>query len=315
MSHKNYKSLSRQVYERLHEMEGFGRSKHADKINGVDDKYIYSYTTMKTYDKRCRYFTDYVKSSADIRNVLGHKPRTIDECRQFVKGYIKHQVDRNLSPYTIRLDVAALEKLYGMKIEMELPQNVRAGITRSRFRTEKDKHFSAAKNEDLINFCKSCGPRRAELEKLSAGNLREIEGKYFISYEKGTKGGKQRLSPIVGSSDEIKRAVEYIKTLKGKNHVHGALDVHSLRAVYAARVYYANKQSLNSLEGKYINYTELTGKRDRNGNIIFKPALYICRKDKAGVVYDRAALLEASKALGHNREDVVAGHYLYNSVL
>ncbi|MBQ0028247.1 MAG: hypothetical protein KBS96_06555 [Lachnospiraceae bacterium] len=39
---------------------------------------------------------------------------------------------------------------------------------------------------------------------------------------------------------------------------------------------------------------------------------YICRKDKAGVVYDRQAMLYASRQLGHNRIDVIANSYLHN---
>ena len=38
---------------------------------------------------------------------------------------------------------------------------------------------------------------------------------------------------------------------------------------------------------------------------------YYCRSDRKGVVYDRRALFEASAALGHNRETVVAEHYLH----
>jgi len=36
------------------------------------------------------------------------------------------------------------------------------------------------------------------------------------------------------------------------------------------------------------------------------------RKDRAGVVLDRAAMAKVSKWLGHNRLDVIAGHYLYD---
>ena len=39
---------------------------------------------------------------------------------------------------------------------------------------------------------------------------------------------------------------------------------------------------------------------------------YICRKDKAGIIYDRKAMLYASKQLGHNRIDVIANSYLHD---
>ena len=38
--------------------------------------------------------------------------------------------------------------------------------------------------------------------------------------------------------------------------------------------------------------------------------IYCCRGDLAGVWYDRKAMLIASRNLGHNRVDVIAGHYL-----
>ena len=42
------------------------------------------------------------------------------------------------------------------------------------------------------------------------------------------------------------------------------------------------------------------------------PTKYICRKDLKEVIYDRQALFKVSKNLGHNRENVVVGHYLYH---
>lgn len=38
---------------------------------------------------------------------------------------------------------------------------------------------------------------------------------------------------------------------------------------------------------------------------------YIMRGDRKGVVLDRQAMKTASEFLGHNRESVIAGHYLY----
>ena len=66
-------------------------------------------------------------------------------------------------------------------------------------------------------------------------------------------------------------------------------DIHSYRADYASRIYL-----------KYARPIEELPRKER----------YICRKDKRGVVYDRAAMLEASRALGHNRISVVGEHYL-----
>jgi hypothetical protein len=50
------------------------------------------------------------------------------------------------------------------------------------------------------------------------------------------------------------------------------------------------------------------------GCFLFEKELYRCRKDKYGIVYDRKAMLIVSKALGHERIDVIAQSYLNNAV-
>ena len=42
----------------------------------------------------------------------------------------------------------------------------------------------------------------------------------------------------------------------------------------------------------------------------FQSEVYVCRKDEAGKKLDKAAMHIASKALGHNRLDVIANSYL-----
>ena len=42
-----------------------------------------------------------------------------------------------------------------------------------------------------------------------------------------------------------------------------------------------------------------------------KNELYIMRKERAGEKYDRVAMLEVSRQLGHNRVGVIAESYLY----
>ena len=42
----------------------------------------------------------------------------------------------------------------------------------------------------------------------------------------------------------------------------------------------------------------------------YQSQVYACRKDEAGKKLDKAAMLVCSKALGHNRIDVVANNYI-----
>ena len=67
-------------------------------------------------------------------------------------------------------------------------------------------------------------------------------------------------------------------------------DIHSYRADYCKSVYTLHARPIADIP-----------KGDR----------YYCRRDLKGIVYDKCAMLIASRALGHNRINVIAGHYLY----
>ena len=58
-------------------------------------------------------------------------------------------------------------------------------------------------------------------------------------------------------------------------------------------------------------YIDIEGKPKMKSGYRDTSSSFFCRGDLKGKVYDRRALFEASRALGHNREDVVAEHYLY----
>ena len=303
---KNNKTLAKQVFDNLELKKGFGRSKHQDKHLGITRDYIYSYSTYKAYLKHSLYFTDWCKENKDIKAKLGHKPKTLEECKPYVEEFIRYQEERGLSAYTIKLEKSALEKLYGEEFIFKTKATKRVDITRSRNAAKRDKNFSEENNWELVNACKHVGFRRFELEKCKASDLILEDGQYYVSII--GKGGRPRLAPII---DNDLATIQYIKSLNGKNKVHNGADIHSYRSDYATSIYNQHKTNdLESLKGKKINYTELTGKRDKNGKTIYKSALYICRKDRAGVVLDRRAMILASQALGHNRENVVGEHYI-----
>ena len=110
--------------------------------------------------------------------------------------------------------------------------------------------------------------------------------------------------------EEIEITISYINTLTGKNHVHSNADIHAYRAEYATRLYKQVARDINGLRGSKINYTAITGKRNKDGSDIYKNAVYYCRGDQKGTALDRAAMIAASQCLGHNRESVVGEHYI-----
>lgn len=308
MSHKNKRSLFQQGYDRLQSMNGYGRSKHEDKALKLDKQFIYSFNSMKTYQRHLNYFLQWCRTSAAVRERLGRMPRTLDECAPFVELYIREREAAGLSAYTVKLEKSALSKTFQKQFDFDTIATRRRDITRSRGAAVRDAHFSEKNNADMITACRCVGFRRSELEKAKAEDLWEINGIYFMNIQ--GKGGKNRAARLVGSPDEIERAIAYIHTLNGHNKVHSCADIHSYRADYATRIYNTYARDIQDIRGQKINYTELTGKKSRDGNDIYKSAVYYCRGDQKGQQLDRAAMIIASQCLGHNRESVVGEHYI-----
>lgn len=291
MGHKSKKSLLRQVQENLQSKLCPGDSKHLDKQTpGLSDSKVYSYNTFRTYLNIGAKFTQFCKEQ--------HGCKTVDACRQYVNEYLEHR-GSYCSPYTTKLDAAALAKLFGEPSTnfAATPSRSRSGVSRSRGDKEMDKHFSASKNAELVTFLKSTGLRRSEAACVRGSDIRPCSespcGLGIFVRSSGAKGGRERVAPLYCSQEAAKQIADRCKTVGNKklfDHIHSKLDVHSLRAVYAETVYQQNARPLNTL---------------------FHSEKYYCRNDMKGVVLDRQAMQITSKALGHNRIQV-ATHYLYN---
>lgn len=339
---KPNKSLIQQVKERLDSKLAIGQSKFAAKLDGTYTNYIFSWDTYRSYLKHACYFVKWCKDQP-IDPVLGHKPRTLEECRIFAERWVQSTMDRGLSAYTLKLEVASLAKLYGCcssDFDIKTPARRRANIKRSRGNAVRDKNFSVKENKDLITFCKCTGLRRAELEQIRGTDLIEHEGRLCLDIKRGTKGGRLRISPVVGSEEEI----EIVKNLCAKAGGDRVFpkpsdnaDIHSFRAAYAQRIYeqykrdyreYKNERIILYKNKVYDTYISKDGKRDvhrfphlykiSGGRLKMAEGYrdiqtaYFCRIDRKGNVYDRRALLECSQALGHNRFDIIPSNYLYS---
>ncbi len=294
MGHKNKKSLTRQVQEALESKLKTGHSKHEDKRSGIYKDYIYSYSTLRTYMKECNYFVQYCKTN--------HRCKTLDDCRPYIAEWIDSR--RHLSVYTLKLDISAVAKLYGVsapELGIKTPSRTMDKITRSRGERKMDRHFSEKRNADLITFAKSTGLRRNEMKYIKGTDLQNIDGKWYISVTVGSKGGKPRLAPVIGDVDKV---IEMM-TAAGENRVfdkiHSAADIHSYRADYASEYYRQIARPINRIPYDRIN--KGTGK-------MYQSEVYICRGADKGRRFDKKALLEVSKALGHSRISVAAEHYI-----
>ena len=317
MGHKNKKSLVCQVSEILKSKLAIGESKHQDKINGVSSaEKIYSYGTYNAYLQQCIQFVRWCKTE--------HKCKTLKDCRNYADEYLKMNIDRGLSPYTLKLQVSALCKLYSCSSTdfIATPARKRKNITRSRF-TQISRNTT-----EFERFCLCTGLRRREITALRGSSLVEENGQYYIAVNNG-KGGRRRISEIVGTPDDIDFVVAMMKKAENRKvfSVIPEIDIHAYRAAYAKKVYEKYSRNRNEYKNErlilYHNrlVTTYTDKSDvqeyfnsdgtlKKGFTDVRSAYY-CRDDKKHICYDRLALLKCSQNLGHNRATVVAEHYLY----
>lgn len=339
--HKLTKSLIQQVKDVFDSKLAIGESKYLAKLDETYTDRIYSWDTYRSYLKQACYFVKWCKEQP-TDPVLGHKPRTTEECRIFVERWIRNNVDRGLSVYTVKLQLSALAKLYGCRtvdFDVVTPARKRKNITRSRGSAVRDKHFSLSENRDLITFCQCTGLRRAELAQIRGTDLVIEEESMFLDIKRATKGGRIRISPVVGSPEEVE-TVRRLCMEAGNNKIFATpnqnADIHSYRAAYAMRIYEAFKRDYKDFRNERLivyknkvvdSYVTKNGRRDVSrfpdlyqsigGRKRMFPgyrdvsSAYYCRSDKKGVCYDRRALFAASLVLGHNRETVVAEHYLH----
>lgn len=328
------KDLHQQAYDRLTAMQSFGESKRDAKENGTDREKIFSFNTYKAYWKHTKYFIQYIKENHPDCT-------TLKSARKYVNEWLQTRADQGLSAWTVQLEAKAMGKLYGISPDDEKyfkpPKRNRADIKRSRGDKVRDRHFSITNNDELIKFCRGTGLRRGELSELRGGELRTKEqieqeiskieaiqepekskedlrrlqvlkdtrlfdSEYYV-YVRNGKGGRERLSPIVGKN--IEQIVERIRnTPEGEKvwqHVHKSADIHGYRAEYATAIYKAHARAIEEIPYDRVNRG--TGRR-------YQSQVYTCRKDEAGKKLDKAAMLICSKALGHNRISVVADNYI-----
>lgn len=281
------KSIVRQGVEKLLAMAAFGQSKHQDKQqNGgkpARDK-IYASITMDNYIDSVSRFLRWAQRT--------HGCRYIEEAEEHVREYLEQRMKTH-SPWTVRAECAGISKLYQKSMHswgVDLPARRRDDIVQHR----EDKwvgHFSPQRNADLVSFSLATGLRRRELKAAVPDDVYEEDGLVYVNTV--GKGGKFRVVPCLNREPlRIAQAAAAAGKTKIFDHVPKYTPAHMYRAQYAQTMYAQLARPLEEIP---------------------KDERYICRGAKKGIVYDRLALIQTSKALGHNRCDVIANNYLYKS--
>ena len=130
------------------------------------------------------------------------------------------------------------------------------------------------------------------------------EQDYFILHRRD-KGGKTRLSPIVGPQKDavVQRMKATLPSEKVWQYVSSNCDVHGYRADYATFLY---KQYARPIE--QMDYH----KKIRCSDGKYRSEIYICRGSERRKRLDRRAVGIISIALGHSREDTAITNYIRN---
>ncbi len=282
-----HRSITQQAMDELRGQLRIGKSKHQAKIDeGTHSpEGIFSWSTYHSYQKHAAGFCSWCKAQHP-------ECRKLEDARRYVRDYLKMRIDSGLSAWTVHLDASALAKVFHChtgNFGVKLPSRMRENIVRSRAARAHDKEVSEPRNRAVADFCRGTGLRRKELGMLEVDDVEPDGSRVHV---RNGKGGKERWvnvlpryqAHVAACAANAKGRLVFQKTdLKHR------LDIHGFRREYAQAVYAQHARDLKTLP---------------------KEELYFCRKDKAGTVYDRQAMLIVSRNLGHNRISVVAGNYL-----
>lgn len=280
--------LRKQFNDILHDLYrlGYGKSKIKNEHNATP--YIHSESTYKTYKAQCSRFADFCYQNGVKFD--------LNEAFKLIPAYGRKLESEGKSAWTIYTAINAIAKAFKVStadLGYHPPKRERMSVRRSRYVSEMDRHFSLQSNEALVTFCQCFGLRRREIEVLTGDSVRFDEEGRLCVYVRNGKGGKRRLAQFCGSDKEKQICLNLMRQASSSKvfpHIHSKADIHGYRAVYACRLYKSLARPLKSIPSK-----------DK----------YVCRKDKAGTVYDKRAMEITSKNLGHNRISVIASSYLH----
>ena len=330
-----HKSLHQQIHERLVSMQAFGDSRREDKKRGADRGKIYSFSTYQTYRRAAMRFVKYIEQTHPDCT-------TMKKSKRYVSEWLCSRREEGVSNWTLAMETSALCKLYGILPDdpdrFHPPARRREDIKRSRGDAKRDAHFSIKNNDELIKFVCATGTRRGVLERLRGDQLwsrERMEAQAAMLEEKKTrtdreahrlalirqalsdfpefdyylihsrdKGGKSRFAPVRPELQElvVRRMEEAGTTGLVFQRVHDGADIHHYRGVYARNLYRRFARKIEDIPYDRIN---------RGSGRRYQSEVYCCRGDEKGRKMDRRALLLVSRALGHNRVNVVAENYLY----
>lgn len=324
---KDGRSILRKAY-----IEGSKRSRFDDKKEGVDNKFIYADVSYKNHENNWRQFSKWATEN-------GLK-RVGQITQSDVEKYVRECAENGLSKKTIESRIGAINKVMLVsgrwenenrvilsKIEgitpKKLPTKVYKDLTAKEWQDRNPKQYE--NNRELIDTVQAFGLRRREVRELNAQSfLIDDKGKMYV--QTVGKGNKYRIAPVCdgemneqmkerwgnqaiplqqASEERFRRVLrdeDQRLNLKGANGHNFGLHIH--RSEYTQRYLRERIEQLEEQRGgverSYKGYSHL---KTRGKSLDDLDAYRI----KIGTFEGSArAFMEVSRALGHNRLDVLA---------
>lgn len=297
ITHECIKALKKQEHYGESKFEAKKEAKAKAILEGREFKNvqgIYSFNTMKTYEKSCKQFIEYCLTNhkAEIRHY--------SDCRRYTEEYLQSEIDRGLSAWTIHTRASAICSSYNIRLEdleITLPKRLREDITRTRGYDSSKYQDIDERYHEIKLFIRATGCRRDELLHLRKKDIKfSPTGKNIYIYKRG-KGGVERWCLVNPKYNELVKKMfdeSPAYTINGeqrifKNNQIPKSAIHDLRADYACDMYKIYKAN-GFGNGKY----------------------YHCRNERLGDSFDKGVLAKVSEDMGHHRIDVVVSNYLYS---
>lgn len=313
------KRLNKSLQNSLYAKNALGSSKHEAKQHSRKEYFsehgtlkgwnpskldgIYSRRTMETYLNVMPKFAQYcanrsAKRLSDLNEAMG-------------EDYLRYLSEQGKSNWSISTASSALNKALDWELsptKLGLSKRSKKDITRSRIaRAHDSRDFSAY--EDQIFFAKATGVRRMSVTVVRPCDCVRNETGTVVGVHVIEKGGKHRVAPVLNTHRDTITAM--VNTAIAKNgetapifdsyDIH--IDNHRFRAEFAAAL-------LHQLEDERVAGQSLFG-----GAFALKDYCRLKGKDakrkNTTAGHDTDLLGAVSGALGHNRIEVVLGHYLY----
>jgi len=295
---KHHKSIIRQTQERFDGLMALNASRYdakkrareearkagSGRIRSFSTGKIHSFKTRTAYQKHTMRFVKWARDTEGIKDLEQLDP----QADELASRWLQMEVDAHKSLYALQTARASLRMFFSDRVlvsGVQLPKRHDVDITRSHNAAARDLHFQPADWPEFMTFQGAVGLRKGELERIRVGDIRYNAAGRLVAVVRNGKGGKAREAPVLSGCEQA--VLDLVTGRKPEEKVLAKVpdaDVHGMRRDYAQALYRQYAPGW--------------------------PALPPKEQRLQPTDYNRDAVKLVSKALGHNRLDVVLNNYL-----